>query len=135
MRKCWKILLIAVVLVSIAMVSFLYEFGFPPFCRTVPLTVEERGSYRAFWVGKRVSVEGTITLDIQFIPEEVPPFNCLISSDHASFGVLWKNPDYRLDNQNVTVIGIVKYGTANRQDFAVSTYYLEAEKVFRTRRP
>jgi hypothetical protein len=63
MRKCCWVLLIAVALVSIARVSFLYEFGFPPFCRTVPLTVEELGSYRAFWVGKRVSVEGTITLD------------------------------------------------------------------------
>jgi hypothetical protein len=110
---------------------------FRPFTahRNVPLTVEELDSYRAFWLRKRVSVEGAITLDIQFIPEEVPPFNCLISSDHASFGVLWKNPDYRSDNQNVTVIGIVKYGTANRQGFAVSKYYLEAEKVFRTRHP
>ena len=128
MRRRWKAVLIAVPSVIVAVVSSLYVFGFPPFYRTVHVTVNQLEIWPGFWVGKRVSVEGRIHMGVTYIPEEVPPYNCMLSSAHASFGILWRNPDYSLGDQNRTVLGIVRYGRSN-ENFAVYRYYIEAENV------
>jgi hypothetical protein len=126
MRRRWKVLLIGVSSAAVvAVVSFLYMFGFPPFYRTVPLTVDQLAISPSSWVGKRVSVEGSISEHIIIMPEFQPPYNCMLSAlppAQAYFGVLWKNPDPNLNYQNVTVVGIVKYGMDRY-------YYIEAEDV------
>jgi hypothetical protein len=131
MRRSLKIGLIVVASATIAVVSFMDLFDLPPFYRTIHVTVAQLSSLPALWVGKRVLVEGKIELALAFIPEERPPFNCIISSGSASFGVFWRNGDSSLEEQNVTIIGVVRYGT-NWKVFARPEYYLEAENVFRT---
>jgi hypothetical protein len=96
MKRRWKVALVTVSYVTVAVLSFLYVFGFPPFHCTLHLTAEQLRIWSCFWVGKRVSIEGEIIMSFCYEPEHVPPCNCLIDSNHGSFGILWNKTNHKL---------------------------------------
>lgn len=131
MRSRLKAALLGVSSVILAVVSLLFVLGFPPFIRPERVTVYQLIAEPNSWLGKRVSVEGKIW-SVMFIPEEVGPYNYVVGPPNARFGVVWKNADPLLLDQNVQVVGIVKYGSAEPGNpFFKFDYYIEAEGVTR----
>jgi hypothetical protein len=63
------------------------------------------------WVGRRVQTRGELVVGIMW-PGVLghQPYNCgLRDAQKKSFiGVLWQDPDYGLDGENVTVTGILE---------------------------
>jgi len=111
---------------AIASASLLFPYV------VIPVTVDQLSKWPNIWVGKTVVTTGNISVGIFYVPEEVPPFNCIISSSHADFGVQWRNSDYRYDNHHVLIIGIVRYREPDLGAFFAGGYYIEAEAVINT---
>jgi len=110
---------------------FLYWLGFPPFYRVVPVTVSQLNALPWFWLGKRVSVQGRLHTMLVHIPEEVPPYNCLLFDldTESGIGVRWEEPDRSLGGRNVTVIGIMTRGATGGLIGGRLVYFVDAEKV------
>lgn len=120
--------------VVLEVLSFLWLLGFPPFYRTIPVTIRELQFTREFWIGKRISVNGRIALQL-FILENVPPYNCLLKDPNsdADIGVYWSNSDSAVSFnwKNVTVVGMVRKGFTHACCGWIPSlaYYIEAESI------
>lgn len=77
------------------------------------------------WVGRRVQTQGEFVVGIESPQARgvERPFNCgLWDAQKKSFiGVVWQDPDYGLDGENVTVTGILEKER--------SWFYIRAETV------
>jgi hypothetical protein len=120
--------------VALEVLSFLWLLGFPPFYRTVPVTIRELQFTREFWIGKRVNMNGRIAREL-FILENVPPYNCLLKdpNSNADIGVYWSNSDstVSLNWKNVTVVGVMRKGYTHACCGWIPSlvYYIEAESI------
>ena len=139
MRKWTIVLFLSICSLGVALeaLSFFWLFGFPPFYRTAPMTVRELGNSLESWVGKLVSVNGKIAVHIISIPEDVPPYNCLLEDPDAKslvgVGVDWSKSGSvdSLDGKNVTVVGVVTKGYTHACCGWIPTlvYYVDAEAI------
>lgn len=76
-------------------------------------------------------VRGVLHTHLLYIPEIIPPDNCIlesVSTPRESIGVLW-NPKGDIDGENVTVVGFVRLGYTEGLGPRMPVYYVEALTV------
>ena len=91
--------------------SVIYFLGFPRSNRYTRVTLSELESDPESWLGKRVCVSGTLRCGLMYIPEAIPPYNCVLSSFNNTESVGVQTRVYNeYDDRNVTVFGIFTQG-------------------------
>jgi hypothetical protein len=130
MKRMWVIILAAFLCSTLVAIGFLYALLFQSANQTMLIPVDQLSLFADFLIGKRVRVEGNLVISLRHIPEDVPPYNCILcdTSGTRCFGVLWKECNGNFDRQNVVIVGVVRFGK-NLSGFGDDAYYLVAERV------
>lgn len=127
-----RIILICLFCIILSTVMFLYVFGYLPFYRGT--SISGICSNPEFWVGKKVCVQGILRGPYAYIPEEVPPYSYTLEEPQTGceIGITWKEGvdfhPWEFEDQNVTVVGVVKKGST-RPFMHRTVYYIEAEET------
>jgi len=123
--------LVCLFCVAFSAIMFLCFLGYPLLTRAA--SISGICSNPESWVETRVRVQGVLKGPFLFIPEEVPPYYYMLEEPQTGkhIGITWKDANlhpWELENQNVTVIGIVKKGFTIPL-IARTVYYIEAEET------
>lgn len=127
-----RIILICLFCIILSTVMFLYVFGYLPFCRGT--SISGICSNPEFWVGKKACVQGVLRGPYLHIPEEVPPYSYALEEPQTGckIGITWKEGvdfhPWEFEDQNVTVVGVVKKGSTGPL-IRRTVYYIEAEET------
>jgi hypothetical protein len=132
MKKRWILVVCSVCVLFAVMrtLVFLYWFGFPPFYRTVPVTIQQLKALPEFWVGKRVMINGVLSGPLATIPEVRYPYGRLLYdpvSMSEYIGVSGQVSDFAY--KNVTLIGVMAKGYTGGLLGGEAVFFIEAEIV------
>ena len=83
-------------------------------------------------VGKEVIVQGKLYVHMEYIPEEIPPYNCALQNASGvgdTIGIDWKSPQDDFEGLNVTIVGFVRLGYTGGLWAGTPEYFVEALTV------